>query len=259
MTCWTWTPLLLLGCVAFSAERPAHKNGIVGEDVLLPCACTKEQNVTWQNKAENVVYDSRSNEEGRGYVNRTRLLLNNEGGRCSLLLRRVSVADEGTYVCYVLSTGERIVKKQETVLRVSAKYTVTVECRHGNSCTCNASGGYPEANVSWWQDGRRLENQSLMTSQRHEDSKLIDLFSTLTVHSNSKCVRCVVEAPFYSADGTYCDPVAPGSFNQESTVPTSVTAVILVLVLVVLLVLIYRWYRGRKIKMCPTRRPSDII
>uniref|UniRef100_A0AAY4CLB0 Ig-like domain-containing protein n=1 Tax=Denticeps clupeoides TaxID=299321 RepID=A0AAY4CLB0_9TELE len=167
----------------------SHKNGIVGEDVLLPCACTKEQNVTWQNKAENVVYDSRSNEEGRGYVNRTRLLLNNEGGRCSLLLRRVSVADEGTYVCYVLSTGERIVKKQETVLRVSAKYTVTVECRHGNSCTCNASGGYPEANVSWWQDGRRLENQSLMTSQRHEDSKLIDLFSTLTVHSNSKCVR----------------------------------------------------------------------
>uniref|UniRef100_A0AAY4CL61 Ig-like domain-containing protein n=1 Tax=Denticeps clupeoides TaxID=299321 RepID=A0AAY4CL61_9TELE len=131
----------------------------------------------------------RSNEEGRGYVNRTRLLLNNEGGRCSLLLRRVSVADEGTYVCYVLSTGERIVKKQETVLR----YTVTVECRHGNSCTCNASGGYPEANVSWWQDGRRLENQSLMTSQRHEDSKLIDLFSTLTVHSNSKCVRSVLQ------------------------------------------------------------------
>uniref|UniRef100_A0AAY4CJE1 Ig-like domain-containing protein n=1 Tax=Denticeps clupeoides TaxID=299321 RepID=A0AAY4CJE1_9TELE len=170
-------------------QRPAHKNGIVGEDVLLPCACTKEQNVTWQNKAENVVYDSRSNEEGRGYVNRTRLLLNNEGGRCSLLLRRVSVADEGTYVCYVLSTGERIVKKQETVLR----YTVTVECRHGNSCTCNASGGYPEANVSWWQDGRRLENQSLMTSQRHEDSKLIDLFSTLTVHSNSKCVRSVLQ------------------------------------------------------------------
>uniref|UniRef100_A0AAY4CKF3 Ig-like domain-containing protein n=1 Tax=Denticeps clupeoides TaxID=299321 RepID=A0AAY4CKF3_9TELE len=198
-------PLLLFLC---RVSNISHKNGIVGEDVLLPCACTKEQNVTWQNKAENVVYDSRSNEEGRGYVNRTRLLLNNEGGRCSLLLRRVSVADEGTYVCYVLSTGERIVKKQETVLRVSGKKSFRNHscpfCRHGNSCTCNASGGYPEANVSWWQDGRRLENQSLMTSQRHEDSKLIDLFSTLTVHSNSKCVRCVVEAPFYSADGTYC-------------------------------------------------------
>lgn len=103
--------------------------GRLGEDVILPCSFESGPNVVihWKNQDTNVYSyykdsDQLEKQDPR-YANRISLFHGEiHNGNASLSFRRLTLEDEGIYVCYVGTSLGKITKK--IVLKV------------GGECTC---------------------------------------------------------------------------------------------------------------------------
>ncbi|XP_026234620.1 CD276 antigen [Anabas testudineus] len=127
-------------------------------------------------------------DQAESFANRTRLFHSQLGlGNASLLLRRVVVADEGSYTCFVRVQDYG---SAALLLQVAAPYSkpvVTLEpesnLRPGDevSLTCVAYGGYPEAGVIWQDGSGRNLTDNITTSVVANEEGLFTMNSMLTV------------------------------------------------------------------------------
>uniref|UniRef100_A0A3Q2PKR6 CD276 molecule n=1 Tax=Fundulus heteroclitus TaxID=8078 RepID=A0A3Q2PKR6_FUNHE len=127
-------------------------------------------------------------EQLESYANRTSLFpAQLTAGNASLLLRRVAIADEGDYTCFV---RVQEYDRASLLLQVAAPYTkpeVTLEpesnLRPGDelALTCVAYGGYPKADVVWQDGSGRNLTDNITTSVVANEQGLFTMTSVLTV------------------------------------------------------------------------------
>ncbi|XP_036390425.1 CD276 antigen-like [Megalops cyprinoides] len=127
-------------------------------------------------------------EQGDNFSNRTSLFHTKlSSGNASLLLRKVQIADEGSFTCFVRVEDYN---SAALLVQVAAPYSrpeVTREpdsnLRPGDevSLSCVAYGGYPEVGVLW-QDGRgRNLTENVTTSMVANEEGLFSVRSVLKV------------------------------------------------------------------------------
>ncbi|KAJ8405951.1 hypothetical protein AAFF_G00308390 [Aldrovandia affinis] len=263
---WTSCSMCVVWIALASALLPVcvqvTVHAVVGQDVLLPCACpprplkhSAEHFLVWQIGQHTVVNYAIPNQENvkipEQYLNRTRLFYPADRENCSLLLRRVGVLDEKTYSCLYRNPG---VSNVTVSLEVSAPYS-SVQCSKnstGEGYECRASGGFPKGRIYWLQNDLNLEGpQSELHSQDHLTS-LYNLTSTLTrTRGETATLECrVVNPRLPSTLSALCTDAGPRSNETHvgTKVKTSVAvgSVLLVLAAIFLFVFIKFW------KPCPT-------
>ncbi|XP_061524528.1 CD276 antigen [Phycodurus eques] len=172
-----------------------------GRDVTLNCSFSptgpfnaSDVTVFWQlTDTKRTVYGYSEGQhqladQAESFVNRTGLFPHELGlGNASLLLRKVVVADEGSFTCFV---RVKEYGSSALFLQVAAPYSkpiVTLEpesnLRPGEevALTCMAYGGYPEADVTWQDGGGRNLTENVTTSVVANEEGLFSLTSVLTV------------------------------------------------------------------------------
>uniref|UniRef100_A0A665X1C8 Ig-like domain-containing protein n=1 Tax=Echeneis naucrates TaxID=173247 RepID=A0A665X1C8_ECHNA len=127
-------------------------------------------------------------DQAESFANRTSLFPAQLGlGNASLLLRRVGVADEGSYTCFVRVQDYG---SAALMLQVAAPYSkpvVTLEpesnLRPGDevALTCLAYGGFPEAIVIWQDGGGRNLTDNITMSLVANEEGLFTMTSMLRV------------------------------------------------------------------------------
>lgn len=125
--------------------------GRLGEDIILPCSFDSGPNVVihWKSQDTNVYSyykdsDQLENQDPR-YVNRTSLFRGEiHNGNASLSFRRLTLQDEGIYVCYVGTSLGKITKK--VVLKVGAFVTPVMKYEKNTTNSfliCSALSVFP--------------------------------------------------------------------------------------------------------------------
>lgn len=174
---------------------------LYGSDVVLNCSFShahafnlSELSVFWQltdTKRSVHAYWRRRDQladQAERFANRTALSAAGLGaGDASLLLRRVVVADEGSYTCFV---RVRDYGSAALLLQVAAPYSKPAVTLHPESnlrpgdavaLTCASHGGFPEAGVLWRDGGGRNLTENISTSLVANDDGLFSVSSVLTV------------------------------------------------------------------------------
>ncbi|CAL8243395.1 unnamed protein product [Lota lota] len=127
-------------------------------------------------------------DQAEGFAGRTALFPGRlGGGDASLLLRRVGVADEGSYTCFVRVQNY---SRASLLLQVAAAYSkpaVTLppdsNLRPGDEMdlTCVAYGGYPEAMVLWQDGGGHNLTDNVTHSLVANEDGLFSIHSVLSI------------------------------------------------------------------------------
>ncbi|XP_061777318.1 uncharacterized protein LOC133569153 isoform X2 [Nerophis ophidion] len=147
-----------------SSRRLTWKNGCdkdvwcrLNESCLLQANFTVGQVevIHWQKKLKEDIYaHSYYNSadqllfQDKQFKNRTSLFKEHiKDGNSTLLLKKVVVADEGRYMCYVRTISEK--KESFINLHVEAAVTTINIQQDGNNLTCSSSGIYPEPQLTW--------------------------------------------------------------------------------------------------------------
>ncbi|XP_027513332.1 CD276 antigen isoform X1 [Corapipo altera] len=196
--------LLVLGVLAGAMEIQVPDEPVValfGQDATLRCSFSPEANFSlddlsliWQlTDTKRLVHRfsggrDQLEDQGRVYTNRTSLFYDQlPQGNVSLLLRRVEIADEGSFTCFV---RVRDYNSAAVTLQVAAPYSKpsvhlepSKDLKPGDLAvvTCHASRGYPEASVLW-QDSRGSNiTENITTSQVANEEGLFDVHSVLQV------------------------------------------------------------------------------
>ncbi|XP_032262379.1 HERV-H LTR-associating protein 2 [Phoca vitulina] len=171
--------------------------GRLGEDIILPCSFESEPEVVihWKNQ-DNYVYsyykdsDSLENQDRR-YTNRTSLFHSEiHNGNASLSLRRLSLLDEGIYVCYVGTTSRKIINK--VVLKVGAFVTPVMkyEKRNTDSFLICSVLSYPHPLITW-----KTDNTSISESNMEEIESLGPFYvdSMINITGSNLSYECAIE------------------------------------------------------------------
>ncbi|XP_068174136.1 CD276 antigen isoform X2 [Antennarius striatus] len=127
-------------------------------------------------------------DQAERFANRTSLFSTQLSlGNTSLLLRRVAVADEGSYTCFIKAQDYG---SAALLLQVAGSYSkpvVTLEpesnLRPGDevALTCVAYGGYPQADVIWQDGGGHNLTDNITNSVVANEEGLFTMTSVLTV------------------------------------------------------------------------------
>lgn len=172
-----------------------------GRDVLLNCSfgvpgpvTLQDLSVFWQltdtQRSVHGFWEGRDQlaDQAEAFSNRTALFPTRLArGDASLLLRRVEVADEGSYTCFVRL---RNYSSAALLLLVAAPYSKPVvtllpdsNLRPGDAValTCVAYGGYPAAGVLWQDGGGHNLTENATTSLVANEEGLFSLHSQLSV------------------------------------------------------------------------------
>lgn len=241
-----------LTTVFFSSYHPAGAMEIqvpeepvvalYGQDTTLHCSFTPEANFSlkdlsliWQlTDTKRLVHsfsDGRDQltDQGGGYTNRTALFYDQlSQGNVSLLLRRVEIADEGSFTCFVrvrdynsaavtlqvagemwlcsvihLSLDAVILHDAFPFLPAPySKPNLNLEpnkdLKPGDRAvvTCQSSYGYPEASVLWQDSHGANITENVTTSQVANEEGLFDVYSVLHVLVEpSSTYSCLVRNP----------------------------------------------------------------
>ncbi|XP_029986960.1 CD276 antigen [Sphaeramia orbicularis] len=182
--------------------------------------------------------------QAKSFANRTSLFSTQLGlGNASLLLRRVMVADEGSYTCFVRVQD---FGSAALFLQVAAPYSkpvVTLESdsnlRPGDelALTCVAYGGYPEPIVIWQDEGRRNLTDNVTTSFVANEEGLFSIVSVLTVVLEpSSTYSCQLINPLLGEEG-YASVTITGQNIAFPPVALWVTVGLAVCLLVLLIAL----------------------
>ncbi|KAI5624031.1 CD276 antigen precursor, partial [Silurus asotus] len=172
-----------------------------GSDTILNCTFSgakdftlSELSVFWQladtQRSVHAYFDKQDRyvDQDERFANRTSLFPSElASGNASLLLRRIRVADEGSYSCFVKADTYG---KDSMFMQVAAPYSkpaVTWETdsnpKPGDvvALTCVAYGGYPEAQVLWQDGGGQNLTENVTISPVANEQGLFTIKSILTV------------------------------------------------------------------------------
>ncbi|XP_028298948.1 CD276 antigen [Gouania willdenowi] len=193
-----------------------------GEDVTLNCSFShsnpfnlSDLSVFWQlTDTKRSVHGYRDGhdqlaDQAESFANRTSLFSTQLGtGNASLLLRRVAVADEGSYTCFVRVRDYSIAA---LLLQVAAPYSkpvVTLEpesnLRPGDevALTCVAYSGYPVGDVIWQDGSGRNLTDNITTSVVANEEGLFTMTSILTaVLEPNSTYSCRLINPLLGEEG----------------------------------------------------------
>ncbi|KAG7463537.1 hypothetical protein MATL_G00177610 [Megalops atlanticus] len=258
---------IVIASSLIAACTQISRHAMVGEDVLLPCSCPSNKNyVVWQigehTIVDHYIEDKKSDSKSHAaaqFQGRTRLLFPENPGNCSLLLFRVSVADENIYSCFHNSEG---LAKSEVSLSVTANYSPAVQCSALGpglgGYHCAAAGGYPEGRIHWQLDGQPAP-EDLQRKKASQDrvTGLYNLSSTLNLSVSVGSLLCVVENPALQinitqtcphADASPSNPINETRVGTDLRASVAVSSVLLVLAVIFALVLIKFW------RPCPSSK-----
>nr|XP_048310274.1 HERV-H LTR-associating protein 2 isoform X2 [Myodes glareolus]XP_048310275.1 HERV-H LTR-associating protein 2 isoform X2 [Myodes glareolus]XP_048310276.1 HERV-H LTR-associating protein 2 isoform X2 [Myodes glareolus]XP_048310277.1 HERV-H LTR-associating protein 2 isoform X2 [Myodes glareolus] len=172
--------------------------GRYDEDVILPCLFTSGSQVVihWINQ-DNYVHsyysgkDQLENQYFR-YANRTSLVPSEiSNGNASLTVRRLSLQDEGIYICYVGTTSTHT--RNTVVLKVGAFHTplITYEKRDTESfLVCSIPSVYPYPHITWKMDNTNVSNSSLQETRALGP---FNISSTLNITGSNSSFECTIE------------------------------------------------------------------
>ncbi|XP_038201813.1 HERV-H LTR-associating protein 2 isoform X2 [Arvicola amphibius] len=187
--------------VLFSHRNSNNEQLILGrydEDVILPCLFTSGSQVVihWLSQ-DNYVHSYYSGEDQLekqhfSYANRTSLVhseINN--GNASLTVRRLSLRDEGIYICYVGTTSTRT--ENTVVLKVGAFHTPLIKYEKKDTesfLVCSIPSVYPYPHITWKMDN---SNVSVNSSQVTGAPGPFNISSTLNITGSNSSFECTIE------------------------------------------------------------------
>lgn len=193
-----WVVWTVLASLLLPGHTQATVRALVGQDVLLPCVCPLsdpgEHYLVWQIGQHTTVDYAIAKEDkatrARQYQHRTRLFHPADNGNCSLLLRRVRLADANTYSCLY----DHIVNFTVT-LEVGVNYSLQCSNDSGEKYRCSANGGFPKGRIYWLQDGQAVEKLQDPLNELDNLTGLYNITSTLRTGPKTATLQCVVENP----------------------------------------------------------------
>lgn len=174
---------------------------LYGKDIVLNCTFPpgtpfnlSRLSIFWQLTDTRLRVHAFSNErdqllgQGESFANRTSLFHSKlDAGDASLLLRRVQIADEGSFTCFVkveeYNSAALLVQVAAPYSKPEVTGEVDANLRPGDevSLTCKAFGGYPQASVVW-RDGRGHNlTENVTTSVVANKEGLYSVYSVLRV------------------------------------------------------------------------------
>lgn len=170
------------------------------EDIILPCSFENEPDVViqWKNQDNYYVHtyykgSDHLEKQDPKFVNRTYLFHSKiENGNASLKLRRLSLLDEGIYVCYVGTAIRQITKR--VVLKVGAFVTPVMNYERKNTSSflvCSVLSVYPRPHIIWKMD-------SAFISESQTEVEYLGPFSvrtTLNITGSNSTYECTIENP----------------------------------------------------------------
>lgn len=175
--------------------------GRLGEDVILPCSFESGPNVVihWKNQDTNVYSyykdsDQLEKQDPR-YVNRISLFHGEiHNGNASLSFRRLTLQDEGIYVCYVGTSLGKITKK--VVLKVGAFVTPVMKYEKNTTNSfliCNVLSVFPYPIITWKVDN----NTSISENNGKEVGSLgpFHINSRVNITGSNSSYQCEIENP----------------------------------------------------------------
>ncbi|XP_036400402.1 CD276 antigen-like [Megalops cyprinoides] len=195
---------------------------LYGQDVVLNCSFSpatpfnlSDLSIFWQltdtKRSVHSFWDGRDQltDQGEGFANRTSLFpAELRSGNASLLLRRVRVADDGSFTCFVRIEGY---SSAALLVQVAAPYSkpqVTSEpdsnLRPGDevSLSCVAYGGYPQAQVLWQDGAGRNLTDNVTVSQVANEEGLFNVHSVLRVVAEPNSIyNCRLTNPLLGDEG----------------------------------------------------------
>ncbi|XP_012501411.1 PREDICTED: HERV-H LTR-associating protein 2 [Propithecus coquereli] len=186
----------------FSYLSSTNEQIIIGrldEDIILPCSFKSGSEIIihWQTQSTINVHsyyrgsDHLERQDPR-YTNRTSLFQSEiHNGNASLSLRRLSLVDEGIYICYVGTTFGKIMNN--VVLKVGAFLTpmMKYEKRSTNSFLICSIHVYPPSNITWKMDNTTPVSESNMEEIRSSGPSYIK--STLDITGSNSSYECAIE------------------------------------------------------------------
>ncbi|XP_053865572.1 butyrophilin subfamily 3 member A2-like [Malaclemys terrapin pileata] len=205
--------ILLLAPCSLSEEfslagSPHPMVRVVGQDVVLPCqlsppARLSSMDVLWRKIGSGYISVHEYSDEGsrdlpgESYQTRTELFRQEfSSGNVSLKLKRLQVADAGTYHCLVRNpewSQEAIIE-----LRVAAVAPVFIDVLgprgQGMGLACRATGWFPKPELQWV--GKNWQNLSMeiVTDVTQDRENLYSVVSHITVTQgeDNRDISCIV-------------------------------------------------------------------
>uniref|UniRef100_A0A8B9BME7 Butyrophilin subfamily 1 member A1 n=2 Tax=Anser TaxID=8842 RepID=A0A8B9BME7_9AVES len=214
-----------LQSASFSVKGPPNPVAMaVGQDVVLPCHVSPEQNVqdmevTWfREQFTPFVHRYKGGQDQYGdqmvqYQGRTELLKDGlTNGSVDLRIFRVQLSDKGLYTCFVHSGSaydEAVVELKVTAGGSAPRIVLERYQDGGIRVACRSAGWFPQPQVLW-QDPRGQHLPSLSENITQDESGLFATESILILtRSASQELACVVrpalqsqekESSFYISD-----------------------------------------------------------
>lgn len=262
MCLWCWVLPLLTLTLAGAVEVQVPEDpvvALVGRDATLRCSFSPEAgfrlgdlSLIWQlTDTKRLVHsfaegrDQLAN-QGRGYANRTALFYDQLArGNVSLLLRRVRIADEGSFTCFV---RVRDYSSAAVALQVAAFYSKpnlnlepSKNLKPGDlaTVTCHTFAGYPEATVLWHDGQGHNITENITTSQVANEEGLFDVRSVLrVVLEPNSTYSCLVKNPVLGQE-THASVTITGQHLLFPAVALWVTVGLAVCLVALLIALAY--------------------
>ncbi|XP_074219102.1 HERV-H LTR-associating protein 2 isoform X3 [Camelus bactrianus] len=172
--------------------------GRLDEDVILPCLFESGLNVVihWKNQ-DNYVYSyykdsDQLEKQNLRYVNRTSLFHGEiHKGNASLSFQRLSLQDEGIYICYVGTSSGKITNKVVLKVGVFATPVMKYEKKNTNSfLICSVLSVYPHPIITWEVDNAPISEGS------EEEIESLDPFhinSRVKITGSNSSYQCDIE------------------------------------------------------------------
>ncbi|KAH1181070.1 hypothetical protein KIL84_002004, partial [Mauremys mutica] len=190
------------------AGSPHPVVGVVGQDVVLPCQLSPParllgMEVLWRKIEPGFVVIREYLEEGtkdlpgEGYQTRTELFPQEfSSGNVSLKLKRLQVADAGTYQCLVRNL--EWTQEASTDLRVTAVAPVFIDVLgpqdQGIGLACRSTGWFPKPELQWV--GKKGQNLSMEIvtdlTQDRENLYSVVSYVTVTEGEDNGDISCIV-------------------------------------------------------------------
>ncbi|KAM9670838.1 HERV-H LTR-associating protein 2 isoform 2-T20 [Dama dama] len=176
--------------------------GRLREDVILPCSFESGPNVVihWKNRDTNIYsyYKDRDQLETQDprYVNRLSLFPGEiYNGNASLCFRRLTIYDEGIYICYVETSLGTITKR--VVLQVVDFVTPVMEYEKKTTNSfliCTVFSVFPYPNIKW-----KVDNNTTISDkkERKEDDPFgpFHVNSRVNITGSNSSYQCAIENP----------------------------------------------------------------
>ncbi|KAM9436860.1 CD276 antigen homolog [Clarias gariepinus] len=158
---------------------------ILTSDCILPCRSSYHDIIHWYKEGKNdpvhTFYDNADHLQYQDAEFKGRTSLFNDQisyGNISLLLRTINFKDEGRYKCYTATDSQNMEQFVSLKVQVPIKSVDLQLTSEGISCS--TKDVYPKPQISWYQDGSKLDNIKVNPMEDEEH-----LFSGSSVFSQT--------------------------------------------------------------------------